>query len=127
MLALVLGCVSIILCLSFEITRIEPAVKRFDSSSPELEVACIIFRIARKCDLRSPFLQLVYNLAVGDIAHLMILLKYDAALVANATLILGHESITSLIRSANITVDALPVFRALTMVPFSWRSDLLSW
>jgi hypothetical protein len=87
-----------------------------------LEIACIIFSVAGKCNLRSPPIQNFNNLNVRDIAHLMILFYYLAILIADSSFILGHQSIAGLVIRANIAIDACPPIFALTEIAISYGS-----
>lgn len=93
-----------------------------------LEVTCGIILITRESSLGFLFLKLIEDLAVRDIADLVVLLDELALLEANATfshtvLVLGHHSVTRLIGGAYIAVDAFPaIFTLTSLIPTSGSS-----
>ena len=95
-----------------------------DKGDPTLEIACLIFRITGECYLRRPLLQLVQDLSICDIAHLMVLFDKPAALITNATLTVWHQSIAGVVSRANIAVDPVPAFVTLTRTISARRSIL---
>jgi hypothetical protein len=85
-----------------------------------LEVAFFSFRVARKGGLRLLVLQCIENLLIRDVTHLVVLLDQLSLLEANATLSTWDESVTCLVRLADVAVDATPSFAAFATVSASW-------
>lgn len=75
-------------------------------------------------DLWLLLLQLIQNLPVGDIAHLVVLFHDDARLIANAVFIFGHHSIASLVRFADIAVETTPAVCTFAVIAFPHRPVL---
>lgn len=89
-----------------------------------LKIAFFLLGIARKGYLRFLLLQLVDDLPVGDIAHLVVLFHDDALLVANAILPLRHQGIACIVCLTNIAVNAAPALCTVARIPFSHRPIL---
>lgn len=87
-----------------------------------LEVTSFIFGFARKRHLWLLVLQLIQNLSIRDIAHLVVLIHNNPLLVADTTFAFGHECIAGLIRLAYIAVDPFPAFIAFAVSTFPRRS-----
>lgn len=85
-----------------------------------LEVALVGVCIARESGLGLLVLELVEDLPVGDVAHLVVLLDQLALLEADATLALGHHGVAGLVGLADIAVDASPAVFAVARVATSW-------
>jgi hypothetical protein len=90
-----------------------------------LEVALFGFLIAGEGRLRLLVLELVKNLSVGDVAHLVVLLDKLSVFVAHAIFALGHHSIAGVVCFADVAVDAFPSLVAFAgLVPFPRYSVL---
>ena len=89
-----------------------------------LKVACLLLSITREGDLRCPFLQLIQDLPVRYIAHLVVFFHHAEILVTNTPLALWHQRIASIIRLADIAVNAFPTLLALALAISSLRSIL---
>lgn len=89
-----------------------------------LKVACLILSIARECDLRCPFLQLIQDLPVRHIAYLVVFSHNAEVLVTNTPFALGHQSITGIVSLADIAVNAFPTLLALALAISSLRPVL---
>lgn len=89
-----------------------------------LEVTCLLLGIARKGNLGLLLLQLVQNLPVGNIAHLMIFFHDNSFLVAGAIFSLWHQSVACTVRFANIAVDPAPTVFTFALVAFPHRPVL---
>jgi hypothetical protein len=87
-----------------------------------LKVAFLLFRVTREGGLRLLVLELVENLLVRNVTHLVVLLHQLPVLETHSTLATWYQRITRLIRLADIAVDATPSFTAVTAVPASWSS-----
>lgn len=85
-----------------------------------LKVALVGLGVAREGGLGLLVLELVEDLPVGDVAHLVVLLDQLAFLEADATLALGHHGVAGLVRLADIAVDASPAVVAVARVAASW-------
>lgn len=79
---------------------------------PELEIATVVFGLAGECDLWLALLELIQNLAIRDIAHLMILVDGHALTVANTSFPVGHHRVASIVCIAYIAVDTTPAVLA---------------
>jgi hypothetical protein len=78
--------------------------------------------IARKGSLGLLLLERVENLAVGDVAHLEVLIDDQTFAITDATLSLRHHGITSVIRLAHVAVYTLPAFFTLAVVTLTRQS-----
>lgn len=87
---------------------------------PELEVAGSLVGIAAECGLWLLLLQLIQDLPVRNVAHLVVLFDHQAPLVAHSTLTVRHHGIAPLIGGAYIAVDPLPAFFTIAIRALSW-------
>ena len=76
------------------------------------------FCVARKGGLRGLVLELVEDLTVGDVAHLVVLVDDHTLPVADAFLIIRHERTAGVVAAADIAVYALPAFVTLALLAF---------
>ena len=124
MLASIFGGVPVFVILSLGCAGVQGAVKRFPLIHPELEIACFFFGVAGECDLWLLLLQLVKNLAICDVANLIVLIDDKTLAVADPSFSFRHHSIACLVRGAYIAVHALPALFAVTVLPLSWEPVL---
>lgn len=87
-----------------------------------LEVALFAIGVAGKGGLWLLLLELIENLAVGDVAHLVVLVDDQALAVTNATLALGHHGITGVVCLADVAVYALPALFTLAVMALARQS-----
>lgn len=86
-----------------------------------LEIALLGLCVARECSLRLLVLQLVENLAVRDVTHLVVLLDNETLAVAHAIDALWHQGVTSLVGGADIAIDACPALFAVALCALARR------
>ena len=91
-----------------------------------LEVALLGGAVAREGSLGLLVLELVEDLPVGDVAHLVVLVDQLALLEADTALALGHHGIAGLVGLADVAVDAAPAVLALARVAVPGRSVLVA-
>lgn len=87
-----------------------------------LEVALFAVSVAGEGGLGLLLLELIKNLAVGDITHLVVLIDDQALAITDATLALGHHGVTGVICLADIAVDAFPALFTLAVVALARQS-----
>ena len=87
---------------------------------PELEVTLLPFCITAEGRLSLLVLELVHNLAVGDVAHLEVLFHDQPFAVTNAVLSTRHHRIASIVCLADIAVYSFPSFMTLALLALSW-------
>lgn len=87
-----------------------------------LKVASGVLCITRKGDLRLLLFQLIQDLPIGDIAHLMILFHHDALLVACSILVFWHQGIASAVGLTDVAVQAAPALLAVAVIALSHGS-----
>lgn len=66
-------------------------------------------------------LELVEDLAVGDVAHLVVLVDDQALAITDATLALRHHGVTGVVCLADVAVYALPSLFTLAVVALAWQ------
>jgi hypothetical protein len=81
-----------------------------------LKVAGFVFVFAGKCNLRFTLFQLVKNLAVGHIAHLVILFHHETLCITNASFAIWHHRVASIVCFANVAVDSIPSIFAIAVL-----------
>lgn len=98
--------------------RIQRAIETFLLIDPELKVTLIPLGIATESRLRFLRLQLIQDLPVGDVAHLIVLLHDQAFPIAYGSLLLPgrHHGSTRIIGLTQVAVDASPPIVALAAV-----------
>lgn len=111
--------VMVILGFQPPVACVEPTVEGFDLVHPELEIATIIFRLAGKGNLWLALLELIQNLAIRDITHLMILLDGHTLTIADTFFPVGHHRIARIVRIAHIAVDTTPTVLASAVLVLS--------
>jgi hypothetical protein len=87
-----------------------------------LEGALFAVGVAGEGGLGLLLLELIENLAVGDVAHLVVLIDDQALAVTDATLALGHHGVAGVVCLANIAVYTLPALFALAVVALARQS-----
>lgn len=75
----------------------------------------MVSRFAGERHLWLLVLELLQNHLVGHVADLVVLLLNKAILVTDTIFPLGHQSITDIVRLADVAVDALPAVAAFTV------------
>ena len=81
-----------------------------------LKVTRFIFVFARKRDLRLALFQLVQNLAVGHIAHLVVLLHCESLGITDASFAIRHHRVACIVCFANVAVDSIPSVFAIAVL-----------
>lgn len=89
-----------------------------------LEVALFSLGVAREGGLWLLLLQLIENLAVCDIAHLVVLIHQQTLPVADSIHSLGHHGAACIVRLADIAVYALPSLFTLAVMTLAWEAIL---
>jgi hypothetical protein len=89
---------------------------------PTLEIASCLLFFAGKCNFRLLLSKQVGNLLVRDFADLIVVFNEFTILVADTSAASLHQGITSLVRCADIAVDASPAFVAIARRARSHRS-----
>ena len=115
MIALVFGSVPVVLALEIERAVGQAAEERLFLACPELKVACGIWLVAGERDLWFLVFELIDDLAVRHIAHLVVLFDQLGFLEAHAPSLLRHECIAGLIRLADIAVEPRPALIAFAV------------
>jgi hypothetical protein len=110
--------------LQIPIAGVQGAVEGLFLVHPKLKVAGVVVGLTRKRHLGLPALELVQDLAVGHVAHLVILLDRDALLVADASFTIRHHRIARIVRLANVAIDTTPALFAVAGPALSRRSIL---
>jgi hypothetical protein len=90
-----------------------------------LEVALLRLSIAREGRLRFLVLELVQDLAIRDVANLVVFLYETAITIAYAIFTLRHQSIAYIVCHAYVAVDAFPALFAIARRPLSRGSVLV--
>lgn len=78
-----------------------------------LKVAFGVLFCTGKGNLWFPRQEHVDDFTVGDFAHLMVLLREYTLLVANTTLLIGHQRIAGCVGVTDVAVDTVPTIFAL--------------
>lgn len=84
-----------------------------------MEVTGAVLGVASEGYLRPPAIKDIYNLLIGDIAHLVVLMNDLSILVTDTALLGRHQGITRLILGANVAVDSSPTLFAFAIVTVS--------
>jgi hypothetical protein len=126
-LTLVAGCILRVRCLGGPLAIVQATVKALPLVDPELEVTLVSFSIATECRLCLLILELINDLAIRDVAHLVVLLHDQSFAVADAIFSIRHHGITCVVRLANIAIYPLPSFGAFALLPLSWKPVLAFW
>ena len=92
-----------------------------------LKVALSAISIAGEGGLGFLILQSVENLAVCDVAHLVILVDDGTLAVAHTIFSFWHHGIAGVVCLADIAVYTLPTFFALTFTALTWKSVAALW
>ena len=87
-----------------------------------LEVALFAVGVAGEGGLGLLLLELVKNFAVGDVAHLVVLVDDQTLAITDATLALGHHGVAGVICLADVAVYTLPTLFALAVVALARQS-----
>lgn len=87
-----------------------------------MEVALLAIGVAGESGLRLLFLELVEDLAIGDVADLVVLVDDQTLTIADATLALRHHGIASIVCLANIAVYTLPTLFTLAVMTLPRQS-----
>jgi hypothetical protein len=85
-----------------------------------LEVALFAVGVARKGGLGLFLLERIENLAIGNVAHLEVLVDDQTLAITDATLALGHHGITGLVCLARVAVYTLPALFTFAVVALAW-------
>lgn len=72
--------------------------------------------------MRFLLLELVKNLAIGDVAHLVVLVDDQALTITDATLALRHHGVAGVVCLADVAVYTLPALFALAVVALARQS-----
>ena len=86
-----------------------------------MEVTLLGLGIAGESGLRLLVLQRVQDLAVRNVAHLVVLLDDKTLAVAHAIDAFGHQGIASLVGGADIAIDAFPALSAVALCALAGR------
>jgi len=92
---------------------------RYDWDEHTLEVALCSLGIAGERGLRLLLLQLIKDLAIHNVAHLIVLLDKPSILGADGLLPFLHKRLACAIGIADITVYAFPAISTLALVTLS--------
>lgn len=87
-----------------------------------LKVALFALSIAGESSLRLLFLELVEDLAIRDVADLIVFIDDQTLAITDTALAFGHHGITSIVCLADIAVYTLPAFIALAVVALTRQS-----
>jgi hypothetical protein len=87
-----------------------------------LEIALFAVGIAGEGGLGFLLLELIEDLAVGDVAHLVVLIDYQALTITDATLALRHHGVAGVICLADVAVYTLPALLTLAVVALARQS-----
>ena len=120
MLAFVACSIPVVFSLRAVRTSIEGAVEGLLLTDPELEVACLVICVAREGGLWIPLFQLVENLPVGDVTHLVVFVHHNTILVTGTATAFRHQGVAGFVCLAYVAVDALPALLTLTLPSTSW-------
>jgi hypothetical protein len=123
-LALVARGVLCVCRLSAPFAVLQATIKALPLVNPELEVTFASLSIATERRLCFLFLELIHNLAIRDVAHLVVLLHDQSLTVADTVFSIRHHGIACAVRFADIAVYSLPSFMTFALFPFSWKPIL---
>jgi len=124
MLAVILGNVAIIRAFNARAASVQRTVEALLLIDPELKTTLFPLVITAERHLWYLFLQLIQDLAIGDIAHLMVLFHYQAILVADCVVGLTnrHQRSTCLVRLTDIAIYAFPPVFTLALLALPRRA-----
>lgn len=97
MFALVFGCIPVVEVVGLPGARIQRAIEGFFLVHPELEVTSRLLGVAGECDLWYSRRNLLQDGLIRDVAHLKVLLDYNALFVADTTFAFGHKRVACLV------------------------------
>ena len=104
------------------VTSIQSTIEALFLTHPELEVTIFAVVVATKRCLRfAIILQLVYYLAIRDVADLMVLFHNESMAITRGIGVgaNGHVVATGIVREADIAVDPFPAVFALARFAFT--------
>jgi hypothetical protein len=87
-----------------------------------LEVALFAVGVAGEGGLRLLLLERIEDLAVGDVAHLEVLIDDQTLAITDATLALRHHGIAGVVCLARVAVYTLPALFTLAIVALARKS-----